>query len=73
MSFPSFGYILAVPPERVAAVRSRFLARDIACTSVGRCDDIQQLRLCAGEQQALFWDLTQEPLIGCSPAARAGA
>lgn len=68
MSFPSFGYVLAVAPDQAGAVRRRFAARDIACASVGRCDASRRLRLRSGSDEALFWDLAQSPLIGCGPA-----
>ncbi len=35
VSFPSYGYLLSVRPEKVAEVRARFQARNIACSVVG--------------------------------------
>jgi AIR synthase-related protein len=35
VSFPSYGYLLSVRPEKVAEVRARFEARDIACEVIG--------------------------------------
>ncbi|HSI62108.1 MAG TPA: sll0787 family AIR synthase-like protein [Candidatus Saccharimonadia bacterium] len=35
VSFPSYGYLLSVRPEKVAEVQARFQARDIACEAVG--------------------------------------
>jgi AIR synthase-related protein len=35
VSFPSYGYLLSVRPEKVAEVQARFQARDIACSAVG--------------------------------------
>lgn len=69
LSFPSFGYVLAVAPADVAAVQRRFAARDIACASAGRCDGTGRLRLRVGAEEALFWDLHASPLIGCGPRA----
>jgi len=68
MSFPSYGYVLAVAPEQVAAVQRRFAARDIACASVGRCDASRALRLRSGDDEAVFWDLARSALIGCGPS-----
>lgn len=36
VSFPSFGFLLSVPPERSAAVNGLFVERGIACAVVGR-------------------------------------
>jgi AIR synthase-related protein len=35
VSFPSYGYLLSVRPEKVAEVRAKFHARDIACEVIG--------------------------------------
>lgn len=35
VSFPSYGYLLSVRPERAAEVRVKFHARDIACEVIG--------------------------------------
>lgn len=36
IAFPSFGYLLSVPPENTARTVAHFAARDIACAAVGR-------------------------------------
>ncbi len=61
MSFPSYGYLLAVAPDRVAAVRQRFAERDIACAAIGECrsDDVLTVEL--GAQREIFWDLRRTP------------
>ncbi|QIF01125.1 sll0787 family AIR synthase-like protein [Roseimicrobium sp. ORNL1] len=35
VSFPSYGYLLSVRPEKVAEVRAKFQSRDIACEVIG--------------------------------------
>jgi AIR synthase-related protein len=68
-SFPSYGFLLAVPPPQVAAVCGRFRRRDIACADVGLCDASGVVRISAGGPPAVFWDLRHEPLIGMGRAA----
>jgi hypothetical protein len=63
-TFPSFGFLLAVSGGAVAHVQGFFAARGIACESVGQVDDSHELRLCAGTEEAVLWDLTQKPFTG---------
>lgn len=69
-AFPSFGYVLAVPPEHEDAVSARFAARDIACATVGRCTAEPVLRLCAGDVRRVAWDLARDPVLGVAPKPR---
>lgn len=66
-TFPSFGFVLAVPPQHLAQVTQRFLARDIACAAIGHCDDTRRLRLRDADQECLAWDFRDQALIGCGP------
>jgi AIR synthase-related protein len=66
-TFPSFGFILAVAPERVAEVHSRFNRRDLACAVVGHCDDSNIMRLSDGDLTRDVWDLSAQALTGCGP------
>jgi AIR synthase-related protein len=66
-TFPSYGFLLAVPPANAAAVMSRFAARDLACAAIGRCEAHRQLRLRHGHAEALAWDFQNDALIGCGP------
>lgn len=68
-SFPSYGYLLAVAPAQVTAVRRRFAERDIACTSIGRIEAGTRVLLHQGDEQALLWDFAESALIGCGPRA----
>lgn len=67
-TFPSYGFLLAVPPANVAAVISRFAARDLACAAIGVCEAGRQLRLRDGAGEVLAWDFQHSALIGCGPA-----
>ena len=66
-TFPSFGFLLAVAPERVAEVQARFHARDLGCAAIGHCESSRQLHLSDGTYKSLAWDFSQETLIGCGP------
>ncbi|MGH8446055.1 MAG: sll0787 family AIR synthase-like protein [Solimonas sp.] len=68
-TFPSYGYVLAVPPAHAGEVMARFHARDLACAAVGRCDSSRQLRLREHGDERLAWDFATETLIGCGPGA----
>lgn len=68
-TFPSYGFLLAVPPANVSAVISRFAARDLACAAIGVCDERRQLRLRDGQKEVVAWDFQRNALIGCGPEA----
>lgn len=67
-AFPSFGYLLSVDQDKVAAVHDNFAARDIACNMIGEVCEPRQLWLrdtgAPAHEQALLWDLQHEPFIG---------
>lgn len=68
-AFPSYGFILSVPPRHVDEVIARFRGRDLACAAIGRCDDTQRLVLEGGGNHALAWDFRREAVIGCGPTS----
>lgn len=68
LTFPSFGYILAVPPQHVAAVIARFTARGIAAADIGGITAGSVVEIAAGAARSTVWDFTREPLIGCRQA-----
>jgi AIR synthase-related protein len=67
-TFPSYGFVLALRPQRVAAVLERFAQRGIAAAAVGSVQAGTQLRLRLGADEALLWDHAASPFI----TARAG-
>ncbi len=67
-AFPSYGFLLAVAPADVAAVRDRFHARGLAAAVAGRFDDGRRVVLADGAAAATFWDLSRDPFIGFGPA-----
>jgi uncharacterized protein len=67
LAFPSYGFVLTAAPERSARTLALFRERGIACERVGRVDRSRQLRLAAGEHDALLWDLARQPFTGFGP------
>lgn len=86
-AFPSYGYLLSVTPEHVAAVQARFVGRGLACAPIGAVEAGSGVWLQRGglpEQAppdlALLWDWQREPFIaggqaegGASAPTRASA
>jgi AIR synthase-related protein len=66
-TFPSYGFLLGVADEDLAAVLARFDARGIAAAAIGRIDDSHRLSVARGAESTVLWDLASEPLIGCAP------
>ena len=67
LCFPSYGFLLSVRPEKVAAVEQQFAQRHIACAVVGTVQPTPQIQLQYGEQSLLFWDLQKDKFTGFSP------
>jgi AIR synthase-related protein len=67
LSFPSFGYILAVPPQNVAAVLARFIGRRIAAADIGAVTAESVVEIAEGAARSTVWDFARETLIGCTP------
>jgi len=65
--FPSYGFLLSVRPEQVAAVQAKFHRRELACAIVGQVQPGHQLYLQMQGETQLFWDLQQQPLTGFAP------
>jgi selenophosphate synthetase-related protein len=66
LTFPSFGFLLAVPPERAADATEPFLRRGLACAQCGRFDDTRSLDLAASGETAQVWDLATAPFTHLS-------
>ncbi len=57
-SFPSFGFLFSVPPEKLGQVQGLFLPHGLACKAVGKVTTGSQIILQQAGKQALFWDMT---------------
>jgi AIR synthase-related protein len=71
-AFPSYGFVLSVRPQNVAAVLDRFHAREIACAVVGEVHALPQVTLRHCGQEALLWDLAATPFITAGEGAHHG-
>lgn len=69
VSFPSYGFLLSVRPDKVAAVQACFRERDLVCEEVGEIQPTQTLILRSQSEALPFWNLAQEPLTGFSSLA----
>ncbi|MBP2293728.1 sll0787 family AIR synthase-like protein [Azospirillum rugosum] len=67
LSFPSFGFLLSVPPEHTEAVAARFAARGLACAAIGTVEAGTQVALTDGDERMPLWNFADSPLIGCGP------
>ncbi len=68
VTFPSFGFLLAVPPEHAADAAEPFARRGLVCAECGRLDDSGVLRLAAADREAPVWDIGREPFTGLGGA-----
>jgi AIR synthase-related protein len=64
-TFPSFGYLLAVPPVSLSAVLARFEARSIAAEDIGAISTDRRIVVSDGAAVETIWDFAREPLMGC--------
>lgn len=63
-AFQSFGFLLAVEPEKVSALIQYFQNSHLDCTPIGTVNDGGKIRLDFQSQQAEFWDLNKNTLTG---------
>ena len=73
LTFPSFGFLLAAPPEQAEAARAPFTRRGLACAACGVFDDTRVLRLRSDGAEAPAWDLAAAPLTGLAPTGSPSA
>ncbi|MDR6192479.1 AIR synthase-related protein [Agrobacterium pusense] len=62
-SFPSFGFLLSVRPERAEDVCDVFAARGISAAAIGHATDSSRIDLTSGGARATFWDYAAAPYI----------
>ncbi len=62
-AFPSYGFVLSVPPRQVDAVLARFHFRDIACGVIGEVVAGPEVTLVHRGFEAPIWNLDAEPFI----------
>jgi AIR synthase-related protein len=64
-TFPSFGYLLAVPRPHVPAVLARFGERGVAAADIGTITAERRVEIVDDRAAETIWDFTKESLIGC--------
>ncbi|SDQ69078.1 hypothetical protein SAMN05443245_2370 [Paraburkholderia fungorum] len=69
-AFPSFGYLLSVRQENVAAVQALFDSRALACAVIGVVDDSLEVSLHRQNDSTVLWDFKREPFIVAKEGAR---
>ncbi|WP_116134711.1 sll0787 family AIR synthase-like protein [Tropicimonas sp. IMCC34043] len=62
-SFPSFGFLLSVDPEKANAVCARFCARGIEACAIGQVARGSAVSLADRTGRALFWDHAKTPYL----------
>ncbi|MDR3466102.1 MAG: sll0787 family AIR synthase-like protein [Xanthobacteraceae bacterium] len=68
MTFPSFGYLLAVRPDLVEDTLAAFRGRDIAAAAIGDVTAGTEVEIRDGLRRETVWDFARQPLIGCAPS-----
>ncbi|EDX86160.1 AIR synthase related protein, C-terminal domain [Synechococcus sp. PCC 7335] len=58
-SFPSYGFLLSVPPNNVAAVKRLFASNQVVCQTVGEITPMTSVVLQLQDERRLLWDLTR--------------
>ncbi|MGB8700158.1 MAG: sll0787 family AIR synthase-like protein [Thermosynechococcaceae cyanobacterium] len=64
VSFPSYGFLLSVRPERVEAIQGMVRERGLVCEAIGWVEPTRTLVLKLGAEQVVFWDFAQRALTG---------
>jgi AIR synthase-related protein len=62
-TFPSFGYLLSVAPDKVEAVIARFTARGVTASAIGSVVVGSEIALIDGKSRAVVRDYADAPLL----------
>ncbi|MBO0662875.1 sll0787 family AIR synthase-like protein [Jiella sp. MQZ9-1] len=62
-TFPSFGFLLSVAPDRVEATRAVFAAEAVEAEVIGRVVEGNAVTFCTASSAATFWDWRTEPYL----------
>jgi uncharacterized protein len=69
VSFPSYGFLLSVRPDRVSTIQQIFEDRQITCSDIGEICASPQLILHSQGESTIFWNFDREPLTGFGNSA----
>jgi AIR synthase-related protein len=65
LTFPSFGFILSLRPEKTPVVKDKFHEIDLACEIIGKVTAEKSVFFINNESdKELFWDFNKSTLIG---------
>ena len=67
VTFPSYGFVLAVRPENVARIVATFSERGIAAADIGEFTADHRVVIGDGVSAQTIWDFAREPLMGYAP------
>ena len=70
-TFPSYGFLLSVPPRHVEAVLAMFRARGLHAASIGAVRPGSRVTLHSEGHSALLRDFSAQRLMGFGAGARA--
>lgn len=62
--FPSFGYLLTTPVEKLDQLLETFKARDINAAQIGHITADKLMRVKYQDQAETFWNISKQPLTG---------
>jgi selenophosphate synthetase-related protein len=65
LTFPSYGYLLAVAPSDVGSVVGLFSARGLSASAIGAITADRRVVVTDGVSDETIWDFARAPLIGC--------
>jgi uncharacterized protein len=66
LNFPSYGFLLSVPPIHVREVQQQFHQRNLSSAIIGEVNSSFQLQLQHQQETTILWDFTRHPLTGWS-------
>jgi len=66
-TFPSFGFILSVPPKNVAQVLSLFESQGVSAADAGVVTATRRVEIVEHENREIVWDFDRTPLLGLGP------
>ena len=64
LSFPSYGFLLSVPPENVPSLQALFHQENLVCEAIGQVMGDRTLALKTQTESHIFSDFTQSALTG---------
>ena len=67
LAFMSYGFLLAVAPDKLDAVAALFTAGGVRTVPVGEVCRERQVWLAQGQERALLWNLETTPFVGGAP------